>query len=100
MKTLEILLIGAGLLVLATVSLLLSRLDLAAAAVPVALTIALVKASGIAWWYMHLKEQRGGSRIAILTAGSLILVLISIVLLEAADRKPPANAPGPFVVLP
>jgi cytochrome c oxidase subunit 4 len=100
MKTPSILVVGVALLGLTSLTFALSHVPLEGAALPVALLIAATKASGIAWFYMHLSEQRGGSRLTVLAALSLIVVLISIVLLEAADRQSPSNAPGPFVVEP
>ncbi|MFT3837856.1 MAG: cytochrome C oxidase subunit IV family protein [Myxococcaceae bacterium] len=89
--------IGAGLLFFTTLSFGLSKLELGAAAAPVALAIAALKGSAIVWFYMHLKEHGGGARVALLVACCLIAVLISLVLLEAADRAQLANVPGPFL---
>lgn len=97
MRTLTTLLVGVALVALAALSFGLSRLDLGAAAVPVALGIASLKAAAIGWFYMHLREQRGGSRLTMVAALSLVAVLIVLVLLEAKDRAPSANVPGPFV---
>lgn len=89
--------IGAGLLFFTTLSFGLSKLELGAAAAPVALSIAAIKGCAIGWFYMHLKEHRGGARITLLVAFCLIAALISLVLLEAADRAQIANVPGPFL---
>jgi cytochrome c oxidase subunit 4 len=97
MKLLSTLAVGAGLLALTTLSFALSRVELGAFAVPVALGIAVTKVAGIGWFYMHLKEQPAGSRLTVLVACSLAAVLIVLVLLEAADRSPLANVPGPFL---
>jgi caa(3)-type oxidase subunit IV len=97
MKVITVFIVGAVLLGFTTLSFGLSRLELDAFAVPVALAIAVIKTSAIGWHYMHLKEQPAGSRLTLLAAVSLALVLIVLVVLESADRAPLATVPGPFL---
>ncbi|AKQ66135.1 Cytochrome c oxidase polypeptide IV [Myxococcus hansupus] len=94
----QVLGVGVALLGLAALSFLLSRAHLGAWAVPVALSIALGKAALIACFYMHLTERPGGPRLVVGTAGVFVVILIGLVLAEAAARVWPTLPPGPFPV--
>jgi caa(3)-type oxidase subunit IV len=73
------------LLVLATLSLLLSRVHFAGG-LAVALGIAVLKASAVLWFFMHLTEQSSSSRFAVLIAVSLMAVLAGLTLVDVATR--------------
>lgn len=88
--------VGVVLLVFTTASFLLSRLPLGAAALPVALGIATVKAVLIAWFFMHLVEQKKSDALAIATALVMLGTLLTFTLLEVGTRFAPSVAPGPF----
>lgn len=91
------LLVGAGLLVLTTLSFLLSRLNLGSAlGLVVALSIAVTKATLIAFFYMHLSERTGGPRLVVATSLAFVVILVGLILVEASDRPVSALPPGPF----
>ena len=86
----------AGLLVLATASLLLSFAPLGALALPVALAIATVKAALVAMFFMHLIENRATPRIALavcLVLGAIVVSLTTVDLLEESVRAHHATPP-------
>ena len=87
-----------GLLVLTTLTLGLSFLDLGAFAVPVAMTIAASKSVLIALFFMHLIEQRTTNWVAfvisLLTAGTLIGLAVLDVLARAQVHLPPPILPS------
>ncbi|ATB48603.1 cytochrome C oxidase subunit IV family protein [Corallococcus macrosporus] len=91
-----VLLVGVGLLVLTTLSFLLSRAHLGRWGLEVALGIAAVKAGLLAFFYMHLAERPGGPRLVFATAFIFVVILVGLVLLEAAARARPSMPPGPF----
>jgi cytochrome c oxidase subunit 4 len=59
--------------------------------VPIALTIALVKAALVAWFFMHLNEHAPTSRAYVAISLVLLAVLISLVVSDVATRLPTAN---------
>lgn len=88
--------VGVGLLALTTLSFLLSKLHLGALGFGVAFAIAVTKAGLIAFFFMHLSERPGGPRLVFGTALAFVLILVGLVLVEAADRPTPTMPPGPF----
>jgi caa(3)-type oxidase subunit IV len=84
-----------GLLALATVSLLLALAQVGGLAV--ALAIGGLKAVGVLWVFMHLAEQRASGRFGILTAATLIAVLVALTALDVDTRVtfPPSVVPPP-----
>jgi cytochrome c oxidase subunit 4 len=70
------------LVVLAAVTLLLSRMSLGAWQVPIALLIAAVKGALVVLIFMHLLEQRAVNRIVF---GVALLLIVLLVGLTAAD---------------
>jgi cytochrome c oxidase subunit 4 len=84
------------LLVLATLSLLLSRVHFAGG-LAAALAIAVIKAAAVLWFFMHLVEQSSSSRFAVLVAVSLMVVLAALTLADVATRHtfPPKAEPMP-----
>jgi cytochrome c oxidase subunit IV len=85
----------AALLALATVSFVLSRARIGG--LPVALLIAATKAVLVLWFFMHLAAQHASSRIAILVAAMMILLLVGLTSLDVASRHtfPASGAPPP-----
>jgi caa(3)-type oxidase subunit IV len=85
----------AALLLLASVSLVLSRFHLSGGMV-VALLIALAKACAVLWFFMHLVEEHASSRFAVLVALSLMVLLITLTTVDVATRHtfpPQAEVP-------
>jgi cytochrome c oxidase subunit 4 len=83
-----------ALLLLATGSLVLSRVHLGGLAV--ALVIATVKAILVLWFFMHLSTQKASSRLAVLTAVTLIGLLVGLTALDVETRHTfPAQAQPP-----
>jgi caa(3)-type oxidase subunit IV len=75
----------AVLLVLATLSLVLSRIHLPGGTA-VALLIATAKACAVLWTFMHLAEEHASSRFAVLVALSLMVLLIGLTTADVATR--------------
>ena len=73
------------LLVLATLSLLLSRVHFAGG-LGVALVIAALKAAAVLWFFMHLSEQSSSSHFAVLVAVSLMVILAALTVVDVATR--------------
>jgi cytochrome c oxidase subunit 4 len=92
------LLVGVALLALTTLSFGLSRLHLGTWGLVVALAIAVIKATLIAFFFMHLSERSGGPRLVFATAALFVVILIGLILVEASDRPWSAMPPGPFTV--
>ncbi|MFP2956829.1 cytochrome C oxidase subunit IV family protein [Myxococcus sp. 1LA] len=95
-RTRSVLLVGVGLLAFTTLSFLLARHHVGRWGLVLALSIAAVKVGLIAFFYMHLSERPGGPRLVFATAFLFVVILVGLVLLEAADRARPAMPPGPF----
>ncbi|HVG59757.1 MAG TPA: cytochrome C oxidase subunit IV family protein [Hyalangium sp.] len=92
------LLVGVALLALTTLSYGLSRLHLGNWGLVVALAIAAIKVSLVAFFYMHLSERSGGPRLVFATAGLFVVILIGLILVEASDRPAAVMPPGPFSI--
>lgn len=86
----RVLFTGLVLLALFGVSLGLSYCDLGAAALPVALGIAALKAALVAWIFMELSKSSASIRLAVVAAVSLLGVLIGFVVTDLEMRDPPA----------
>ena len=63
------------------------------AGVAVALTIASVKGTLVALFFMHLYDQPGPNRLVLVTSLVFVTLLISLVILDNATRFPLANPP-------
>jgi cytochrome c oxidase subunit IV len=83
-----------GLLVLATSSLLLSFLHWPGGIV-VSLTIAVVKALLVLWFFMHLSEQRFSSGLVMLVAVLFIALLTGLAAADVATRHTFPARPRP-----
>jgi cytochrome c oxidase subunit 4 len=94
----KVLLVGVALLALTTLSYGVAHLHLGNWGLVVALAIAVVKASLVAFFYMHLSERSGGPRLVFATAGLFVAILIGLILVEASDRPSAVMPPGPFPV--
>jgi cytochrome c oxidase subunit 4 len=81
--------IGAGiaLLVLAGVSLLLSRAALGAFAVPVALAIAVLKASVVAAVFMEVARERVSIHVAVATGIGMLILLVGLTVADVVTRE-------------
>lgn len=82
-----------GLILLATLSLVLALLPVHTG-LAVALAIAAVKALLVLAWFMHLVEESFGSKLAILLATLLVATLIALTALDPLTRGPFPPAPA------
>jgi cytochrome c oxidase subunit 4 len=89
----KVLLVGGALVLFTTLSFGLAQLH---AGLVAALLIALTKASLIALFYMHLREQRSSNALVFVTAIFFVILMLTGTLLELATRFEPSVAPGPF----
>jgi cytochrome c oxidase subunit 4 len=86
------------LLVLTVVTFLASGVDLGAAQIPVALGIAATKGGFVAYYFMHLREQRGVNAMFLIVAVVFIVILIGGMAADVRTRHidvEPPSAPGP-----
>lgn len=83
-----------ALLVLTAATYLLSRVGMGAFAFPVAMAIALGKASLVVLFFMHLIEQRGVNAMVLLLSLLFVALLIGLALADVATRFPLANPQG------
>jgi cytochrome c oxidase subunit 4 len=84
---------GAVLLTLWALSFGLSYLRLGAAAVPVALGVAVVKAALVVLFFMELRHQTLSMKLAFLAGAALLSVCLGLVLADVVTREPPPLAP-------
>ncbi len=66
-----------------------------AARVPIALTIACIKAALVGWFFMHLGSHSPTNRVYLVTAFVLLTLLITMVVSDVATRLPTANPSFP-----
>ncbi|NOK33711.1 cytochrome-c oxidase [Corallococcus exercitus] len=93
-----VLVVGAVLLALTTLTYLLHKLPHGAWSLPVALLIAGAKGLLIALFYMHLREQRASNGLVLITSVVFVAVLLTVCVLETRTRFRPTIPPGPFPV--
>lgn len=62
----------------------------------IAMAIALTKGTLVVLFFMHLKDQRGASRLTLIIAVLFVLLLISLVIADLSTRFPLALPPGSF----
>ncbi len=84
---------GAALLALWALSFALSYVHLGAAAVAVALGVAAVKAALVVLFFMELARESLSMKLAFLSAGLLLAVLVALVVADIATRDVPPLAP-------
>ena len=84
-----------GLLGLTALSFGLAQLALGPWELPAALLIAVVKATLVALFFMHLAEQSAVSRAAILTAAAFVIILVVFAVADVRTRDAPALVPPP-----
>jgi len=90
-----VLLTGAAVLVLWIVSFALSYAPLGATALPVALVIAAAKAALVALFFMELARSTLSLKLTILSAITLLVILIGFMVGDVATRgRPPLIVPG------
>ena len=75
-----------ALVVLAAATFLLSRLDLGAWRVPVALAIAVAKGLFVVLIFMHLREHRAANRLFFTVAFAFIVLLVSLSTADVVTR--------------
>ncbi len=88
--------VGAGLVVLTTLSWWISKYHLGQWGLVLALAIAAAKAGLVAYFFMHLSERRGGPRLVFATSIIFVGILVGLILLEAGARPASVLPPGPF----
>ncbi len=84
-----------ALLALTLATFLLSGVDLGVMKIPVALAIATVKGALVAWFFMHLNEQRGVNRIFFVVAVLFVVILIVGLAGDVQTRGVDVNSPPP-----
>lgn len=92
----EYVLVWGGLVLLTTGTFLLHRVDLGWGQVPVALAIATAKGLLIVWFFMHLYEHTGPSRLAMMVPLVFLAVLTLLSWADLRTRFTPSMPPGPF----
>src|SRR5437762_2657760 len=85
----------AALIVLAAISLGASFLGWTSADLAISLVIASMKATLVAWFFMHLAEQRFANRLVVVIAVLLFALLISLMALDVATRHTFPKGPRP-----
>jgi len=89
------LLVFAGLMLFAAISLLLSYASLGAMTVPVAMLISLIKALLVATFFMELIAQRFVNRFVLVAAAAFVVLLIALMVADVLTRgTPPLLPPG------
>ncbi len=84
---------GAALMALWLLSFALSYVHLGAAALPVAIGIAAVKAALVVAFFMELLHGSLSMKLALLAAGGLLATLIGLVVADLVTREPPPLTP-------
>jgi cytochrome c oxidase subunit IV len=74
----------------------LAKLDMGRFNFIVAMAIAATKGSLVVLFFMHLKDQKGASRLTMLIAIMFVLLLIGLVIGDLSTRFPLALPPGSF----
>jgi cytochrome c oxidase subunit 4 len=86
---------GGALLGLWVLSFALSYVHLGAAALPVALVIAVVKAALVIMFFMELLRESLSMKLTLLAAGGLLSILIGLMVADVVTREPaPLVVPG------
>ncbi len=89
----SVVLTGIALLALWAASFGLSYVHLGGAALPVALGIAVVKAALVAVFFMELLRESLSMKLAIITAGALLALLIGFMVADITTRATPPLLP-------
>ena len=84
---------GAALFALWALSFALSYVHLGAAALPVAMVIAAVKAALVVAFFMELLHGTLSMKLTLLAAGGLLALLIGLVVADIVSREPPPLVP-------
>jgi cytochrome c oxidase subunit 4 len=87
-------LVWLALMALAAASFGLSFVDLGGATVPVALTIATLKALLVALFFMELLDQRFTNRAVLIAALAFVVLLASLMGADVLTRDPPPLQPA------
>ena len=86
--------IWAALLVLTVVTVLTGRMHLPTFGLALALTIATVKGTLVALWFMHLAEHQGANRVVFITSMLFVVLLLLFTLFDIGTRFRPTLAPN------
>ncbi len=86
-----------ALVVLTTATFLLAKAPLGSWHLPVSIAIASGKAALIGFFFMHLVQSRGASRVALLVALIFLGLLMSLSWADIKTRFEPTVPPGPYV---
>jgi cytochrome c oxidase subunit IV len=73
-----------------------AKLDLGRFNFIIAMAIAATKGSLVVLFFMHLKDQKGASRLTMLIAITFVLLLIGLVIADLSTRFPLALPAGSF----
>jgi cytochrome c oxidase subunit 4 len=87
---------AAALFILTFTTYSVAKLDLGRWNFIVAMLIAVTKGSLVVLFFMHLKDQKGASRLTMLIAVMFVLLLIGLVIGDLSTRFPLALPPGSF----
>jgi cytochrome c oxidase subunit 4 len=87
---------AAALFILTFTTYSLAKLDLGRFNFIVAMAIAVTKGTLVVLFFMHLKDQKGASRLTMIIAILFVLLLISLVISDLSTRFPLALPPGSF----
>jgi cytochrome c oxidase subunit IV len=93
-------LVWALLLVFTVTTVVTGRMDLGAANLPLALTIAIIKASLVVLFFMHMWESEGVNKLVFSVSLLFVLVLLLGVFGDILTRNPialPSGAPAPEI---
>jgi cytochrome c oxidase subunit 4 len=87
---------AAALFILTFTTYSLAKLDLGRFNFIVAMAIAVTKGTLVVLFFMHLKDQKGASRLTMIIAILFVLLLISLVISDLSTRFPLSLPPGSF----
>jgi cytochrome c oxidase subunit 4 len=74
----------------------LAKIDMGRFNFIIAMGIAMTKGSLVVLFFMHLKDQKGASRLTLIIAIVFVLLLISLVIADLSTRFPLSLPPGSF----
>jgi cytochrome c oxidase subunit 4 len=88
--------VWAALVALTATTYAVSRVNLGAFNLPIALAIATLKASLVVVFFMHLWQHAPANRLVFLTALVFVALLMTLTVADLATRFPLARPPGPW----
>ena len=87
---------AAALFILTFTTYSIAKMDLGRFNFIVAMAIAVTKGTLVVLFFMHLKDQKGASRLTMIIAIAFVLLLIGLVIGDLSTRFPLALPPGSF----